>query len=161
MMLYRVETTSPIGVLTLFGGDAGLRMIRLPLPLRAPTPLAGPGAHPVLDDAIKQLHEYFTGARDTFDLPLDPVGSPFQRQVWQALNRIPYGQKATYAEVAVEVGRPGAARAVGGANGRNPLPVVVPCHRVVGSSGALTGYGGPHSEGIAMKRWLLDHEQLR
>jgi methylated-DNA-[protein]-cysteine S-methyltransferase len=158
-MLHRTTMTTPIGELTLIASDRGLREIRLPLPERRPVAEAGGGGdHPTLDAARAQLDEYFRGERRDFDLPLDADGTPFQREVWDALCEIPYGVTESYGEVAARVGRPGAARAVGGANGRNPLPIVVPCHRVIGASGALTGYGGPDEAGIAMKRWLLDLE---
>jgi methylated-DNA-[protein]-cysteine S-methyltransferase len=105
-------------------------------------------------EARQQLRSYFAGELREFDLPLDPRGTAFQRQVWDALRRIPYGATVSYAELAAAVGRPGAARAVGAANGRNPIAVVIPCHRVIGASGALTGYGG----GLGRKRLLLDLE---
>lgn len=101
-----------------------------------------------------QMAEYFDGRRRAFNLKLNPRGSAFQREVWHALARIPYGMTISYAELARSVGRPGAARAVGRANATNPIPVVVPCHRVIGASGALTGYGG----GMARKEFLLAHE---
>ncbi len=106
-------------------------------------------------EACGQLGEYFEGERRRFELPLRLQGSPFQRRVWQALLEIPYGATTTYGELALRLGKPGAARAVGLANGRNPFAIVVPCHRVVGARGALTGYGG----GLERKRWLLDHER--
>lgn len=111
----------------------------------------GPG---VLAEACAQLHEYFAGTRTAFALPLAPAGTPFQQRVWDALARLPYGETASYAAVARALGDPGAVRAVGAANGRNPLAVVVPCHRVVGADGSLTGYAG----GLDRKRWLLRHE---
>jgi methylated-DNA-[protein]-cysteine S-methyltransferase len=101
-----------------------------------------------------QLTEYFAGTRTAFDLPLAPRGTPFQLEVWMALRAIPYGEVISYGELARRVGDPKASRAVGAANGRNPLSIVVPCHRVIGSGGALTGFGG----GIENKRWLLTHE---
>jgi methylated-DNA-[protein]-cysteine S-methyltransferase len=110
------------------------------------------------DDAIAearaQLLAYFRGDRVTFDLRLAPRGTEFQQLVWRALQRIPYGQTRSYAEVAQEIGRAAAVRAVGAANGANPIPIVIPCHRVIGSNGSLTGFGG----GIDKKRWLLAHE---
>jgi methylated-DNA-[protein]-cysteine S-methyltransferase len=112
----------------------------------------------VLTQARRELEEYFRGERRSFDVPLDQVGSTFQKTVWDALMAIPYGATASYGEVADLIGKPGAARAVGGANGRNPIPIIVPCHRVIGASGALTGYGGPGEAGIEMKRWLIGHE---
>ena len=104
-----------------------------------------------------RLHgrEYFTGNRTTFDLPLDLEGTPFQQKVWRELGSIPFGTTISYGEQARRIGRPQAARAVGAANGRNPVPVVLPCHRVIGSGGALTGFGG----GLDTKRTLLRHEE--
>ncbi|GMU53212.1 MAG: methylated-DNA--protein-cysteine methyltransferase [Candidatus Xenobia bacterium] len=114
----------------------------------------GKSGEPVLHEARRQLEEYFAGSRRTFDLPLGASGTPFQMEVWSALIRIPFGQTASYAEVAQRIGRPRAVRAVGAANARNPLAIVVPCHRVIGSDGQLTGYAG----GLEIKRWLLAHE---
>lgn len=121
--------------------------------------------HPVIDspteddeafpDAVAQLDEWFGGRRRDFDLALVPRGSVFQREVWDVLRQIPFGRTMTYGEVATRVGRPGSARAIGAAVGRNPVGIVVPCHRVVGASGALTGYAG----GLDRKKWLLDHER--
>jgi methylated-DNA-[protein]-cysteine S-methyltransferase len=102
-------------------------------------------------EAEAQLHAYFAGELELFDLPLAPVGTAFQRSVWDALAEIPYGSTTTYSELAARIGRPSACRAVGAANGRNPLPVIVPCHRVIGATGTLTGYGG----GLGRKRKLL------
>ena len=101
-----------------------------------------------------QLQEYFSGTRQTFDLPLDVSGTAFQQEAWVALQQIPYGTTLTYQQQATAMGRPAAVRAVGTANGRNPLSIVVPCHRVIGANGSLTGYGG----GLHRKRWLLSHE---
>lgn len=157
-MLHETTMHTPIGELLLVASDRGLREIRLPLGTRRPNRAAASADTPVLAETRRQLAEYFRGERRDFELPLDIDGSTFQREVWDALVRIPYGETESYGQLAVRVGRPGAARAVGGANGRNPLPIVVPCHRVVGASGALTGYGGRSQEGIAIKRWLIDHE---
>jgi methylated-DNA-[protein]-cysteine S-methyltransferase len=107
--------------------------------------------------AVAQLEEYFAGERTEFEMPLAPAGTAFQLAAWAALRAIPYGETRSYAAQARAIGRPAAVRAVGAANGRNPLAIVVPCHRVVGGNGSLTGYGG----GIDTKRWLLDHEQRR
>jgi len=104
-----------------------------------------------VSDVAKQLHEYFRGERHSFDLELAPRGTDFQRLCWSALQRIPYGETRSYSDIAREIGRPAAVRAVGAANGANPIPIVIPCHRVVGSNGSLTGFGG----GIETKRWLL------
>ena len=157
-MQHQTTMQTPIGELVLVASDRGLREIRLPLGPRSTPDRDHGGDHPILKETRRQLEEYFRGERRDFDLPLELDGSPFQREVWNALGRIPYGGTESYGRLAERVGRPGAARAVGGANGRNPVPIVVPCHRVIGASGALTGYGGPSEEGIAMKRWLIDHE---
>jgi len=109
----------------------------------------------VLAEAARQLRAYFAKERRDFDLPLRPAGTELQRATWRALATIPYGQTISYAELARRIDRPRAVRAVGAANGRNPLPIVLPCHRVIGSDGTLTGYGG----GLPLKRWLLDLEQ--
>lgn len=111
----------------------------------------------VADKATEQLRAYLAGALEAFDLPLDPVGTTFQRQVWFALAEIPYGATESYLWLAERVGRPTATRAVGATNGRNPIPIVLPCHRVIGSNGSLTGYGG----GLPLKRALLDLEHRR
>ena len=110
--------------------------------------------HPLLDPLATQLDEYFAGARRDFDLPLAPEGTDFQRTVWHALARIPYGDTTSYAQLADTIGHPSAVRAVGAANGRNPIPIVQPCHRVIGADGALTGFGG----GLPTKRFLLELE---
>lgn len=110
--------------------------------------------HDSVNDAITQLDEYFTGSRRDFDLPLDLRGTEFQVAAWRALADIPYGHTASYGQQAASIGRPKAVRAIGGANGRNPVAIVLPCHRIVGADGSLTGFGG----GIAVKKWLLDHE---
>ena len=111
-------------------------------------------ATPFLKSAARQLREYFSGQRQQFDLPLAPGGTAFQRQVWTALTRIPYGEVASYGDIARDIGKPSAARAVGAANGRNPLPIIVPCHRIIGSNGKLTGFAG----GLQAKRALLTLE---
>ncbi len=109
------------------------------------------GSHPLLTQLTAEIGEYFAGTRQTFRVPLHPVGTPFQLQVWQALQTIPYGQTRSYAEEARMIGRPKAVRAVASANGRNRLPILIPCHRVIGSDGTLTGYSG----GISRKTELL------
>jgi methylated-DNA-[protein]-cysteine S-methyltransferase len=111
--------------------------------------------HPALRSARAQLEEYFAGIRRRFDLPLAAQGTPFQKKVWAALARIPYGTTMTYQELARAIGFPNASRAVGAANARNPISIIVPCHRVIGSDGSLTGYAG----GPERKRWLLEFEQ--
>ncbi len=117
-------------------------------------PLADGSSHPVLLEAEKQLTEYFAGRRKTFSLKLDGPGTGFQKEVWQALATIPFGETRSYAEIAAQIGRPKAVRAVGAANGKNPLAIVVPCHRVIGSNGKLTGFAG----GLESKAWLLRFE---
>ncbi len=120
---------------------------------RDATPGGEPG-DPVLAEAARQLAEYFAGTRRDFDLPLHGGGTPFQGRVWRALRAIPFGETRTYADIARVLGQPAATRAVGAANGRNPIGIIVPCHRVIGSDGTLTGYAG----GLPIKRWLLAHE---
>ena len=109
----------------------------------------------LLDEAVTQLRDYFAGVRTDFDLPLEPAGTPFQLVVWQALREIPYAETINYGQLATRVGNRNASRAVGMANGRNPISIVVPCHRVIGANGSLTGYGG----GLDRKRTLLDLER--
>ncbi len=113
------------------------------------------GTNDVLDTTARQLGEYFAGMRRTFDLPVELRGTEFQQAVWQALSDIPFSETSTYGKQAVAIGRPRAIRAVGSANGRNPLSIVLPCHRIVGADGSLTGFAG----GLETKRWLLDHER--
>jgi methylated-DNA-[protein]-cysteine S-methyltransferase len=147
---------SPIGVLLLVADEGGLTYIGLPKRGGAqPVPENAQHAPPKLRAARHQFDEYFAGTRHTFDLPLHPHGTPFQLEVWGALLTIPYGETTSYARIARQIGRPNAVRAVGAANGANPLSIVVPCHRVIGSDGDLTGYGG----GLPAKRWLLAHER--
>ena len=112
------------------------------------------GSDAVLDDARRELDAYFAGRLTTFSVPLAPNGTEFQRRVWSALRAIPFGTTISYATLARRVSNAAAVRAVGAANGRNPIPIIVPCHRVIGSDGSLTGFGG----GIPRKKWLLEHE---
>ena len=121
---------------------------------RADTPLKAPDT-PLLQECVRQLRAYFDGSLTGFDLPLNPQGTPFRRKVWAALQEIPYGETRSYGQLAKALGCPGAARAVGGANHHNPISIIIPCHRVIGADGSLTGYGG----GLAMKDWLLRHER--
>jgi methylated-DNA-[protein]-cysteine S-methyltransferase len=153
-----VSMTSPIGRLDVVAVDDAIVSIRFggddaPPPDDAET--VPPGGHRVLDRAVQQLEEYFAGTRTTFDLPLEPQGTAFQHQVWSVLRRIPYGETISYGQQAVMLGDKNKSRAVGAANGKNPIPIVVPCHRVVGSNGHLTGFAG----GLDTKAWLLDHER--
>jgi methylated-DNA-[protein]-cysteine S-methyltransferase len=139
---------SPLGPLRLVAD--GEALIGVWLPGQADVAIAD-GEAPVLTAAMAQLAEYFSGRRQAFELPLAPRGTAFQQTVWQALRAIPYGATSSYGQIAAAIGRPSASRAVGAANGQNPLAIVVPCHRVIGAGGALTGYAG----GIEAKRWLL------
>ena len=138
---------TPVGPVTVVA-DGDL-LVGLFMEARPPT-----GTAAVLDAAAEQLAAYFNGDLIDFDLPVAPSGTPFQQRVWDELRTIPFGETVTYRDLAVRIGRPSACRAVGAANGRNPISIIVPCHRVVGSDGSLTGYGG----GIERKRWLLAHE---
>lgn len=146
-----MQIDTPFGPMTLAEEGGNLTRLYLkaaqapPLPTR-PTPL--------LQRAAQELQEYFAGQRCQFDLPLAPPGTPFQQKVWRALRQIPYGQTASYKQIAQAVGCPAACRAVGGANHKNPLPVFIPCHRVIGAGGRLVGYGG----GLFLKQALLNLE---
>ena len=151
---------TPIGVLTLVASERGLRAVIFESEKserRFEGALTDDPRHPVLVDTVDQLEAYFAGDLKEFDLPLDLVGTEFQLLAWRALATIPYGETVSYAEQARRIGRPSAVRAVGAANGRNPVPVVLPCHRVIGSNGSLTGFGG----GVDTKARLLDLEQGR
>ena len=157
MTLAHKDIASPVGTLRLVASDKGLVAILWPneRPGRVPlAPTAEDAAHPVLTRAAAQVADYFAGKLRVFDVPLDFRGTDFQRSVWQALLTIPYGETRSYGEIARQIGRPAASRAVGAANGRNPVSIIAPCHRVIGSGGALTGFAG----GLAAKRMLLDLE---
>lgn len=146
---------SPIGRLTLVAADGALSGVYMEDQLRMPAPATfGQRVSTGFEEATEQLGEYFAGQRARFTLRTQLAGSPFQRRVWQALTTIPYGQTWTYTQLADTIGRPDRLRAAAAANGRNPLAVVVPCHRVVGADGSLTGFSG----GLARKRFLLDLE---
>lgn len=164
-----ISTTmaTPVGELTLVAGVRGLRAVMWPNERPDRVPLAdgilerrdaaaddGP-AVAILERAVRQLREYFDGERREFDLPLDPVGTEFQQRVWQVLRTIPYGRTISYGEQADRLGDRNKSRAVGAANGRNPISIIVPCHRVIGSTGKLTGFAA----GVDAKAWLLQHEQ--
>ena len=143
---------SPVGRLLLAGDARGLKLVSFPGERGAVHPSAGwRRDEGVFSDAIAQLEEYFAGERREFSLPLQPVGTPFQQTVWSALRTIPYGVTVSYGELARRIGRPSTSRAVGAANGANPLPIIVPCHRVIGADRSLTGFGG----GLETKRFLL------
>lgn len=145
---------SPVGRLTLIGSDKGLAAILWekdnPSRVRAQAEIED-NLHPVLVEAERQLKEYFDGKRSSFSLELDPIGTKFQKEVWNALAGIPYGETRSYGQLAHQLGNPKAVRAVGAANGRNPISIILPCHRVVGATGALTGFAG----GLEAKAMLL------
>ena len=147
-----ITLPSPLGPLRLYARGDELAAVHLPTDAALPDEPSR--ASDVLALAADQLREYFAGHRRAFDLPLGPTGTGFQQRVWTALCAIPFGQTRSYGQVAAAIGRPAASRAVGAANGRNPIAIIVPCHRVIGASGHLTGYAG----GMEAKRWLLAHE---
>lgn len=153
------QLDSPIGRLRLVATDQGLSHLLFDQLAGDDTDSDGDPAeadnHPVLAAAIAQLEEYFAGQRQEFDIPLDLTGTEFQRAAWSALASVPFGETRSYRQQAEAIGRPRAVRAIGAANGRNPVPIVLPCHRIVGSDGSLTGYGG----GLPIKEFLLNHEQ--
>jgi len=148
---------SPVGELTLVASGEGLAAVLWenddPKRVRL-EPRVESGDHPLLDKAGQQLDEYFAGQREAFELPLDFKGTDFQKRVWAALLTIPFGETRSYADIASQIGKPSAYRAVGAANGRNPISIVAPCHRVVGANGALTGFAG----GLKAKQYLLGLE---
>lgn len=149
---------SPVGLLTLVASNKGLVAIlwETERPNRVRLDELTPvDRHPVLDETARQLAQYFAGARQSFDLPLDFVGTEFQQKVWRALLTIPFGETRSYSQIATQIGHPKAVRAVGAANGRNPLSIVAPCHRVIGASGELTGFAG----GLRAKQVLLAVER--
>jgi methylated-DNA-[protein]-cysteine S-methyltransferase len=157
MTYYYKTTKSPVGHLKLIATDKGLAAILWesddPKRVRL-TPLAENKTHPVLLATELQLKEYFEGKRASFSVNLDPVGTPFQAKVWRALSEIPFGETRSYGEIAKRIGHASAVRAVGAANGRNPISIIVPCHRVIGASGKLTGFAG----GLETKEQLLTLE---
>jgi methylated-DNA-[protein]-cysteine S-methyltransferase len=143
---------SPAGIaLTVEASHAGIRRVSFGELASLSDSTAGDA---FIDTAAMQLQEYFAGSRQMFDLALDIGGTGFQRRVWEEVGRIPFGETRTYLQIACAIGAPGAVRAVGAANGANPVPILIPCHRVVASGGGLGGYGG----GLDLKKWLLDHE---
>ncbi|RPH95193.1 methylated-DNA--[protein]-cysteine S-methyltransferase [candidate division KSB1 bacterium] len=154
MKTYWTEVPSPVGKIRIFADEDALTYVDISG--ECPRPKGNPARNDVLRKAEKQFAEYFAGKREEFDLPLSFEGTEFQKKVWKALQRIPFGQTRTYGQIAKSLKSPAASRAVGTACGRNPLSIVIPCHRVVGSNGSLTGFGG----GLAMKEWLLKHEGL-
>ena len=154
--MYTTDYSSPIGKLTLAADDQGLRHIVFPGGSRSfSAPSHWQHVHTEFTETITQLQEYFAGTRTTFTIPLSPQGTDFQQSVWQTLRQIEYGQTATYGDIAKKIDKPKASRAVGAANGANPIPIIIPCHRIIGASGKLTGF----TAGLATKQWLLAHER--
>jgi methylated-DNA-[protein]-cysteine S-methyltransferase len=157
--LVRTTMPAPMGELTLVASPRGLRAVlwdgELPADSDIVVASGGGRAASILAEAVCQLEEYFAGTRTEFDLPLDPVGTEFQQAAWGELRKIPFGQTISYGEQARRLGDANKSRAVGAANGRNPISIVVPCHRVIGANGALTGFAA----GLDVKQWLLQHEQ--
>jgi len=149
--VFKALYESPIGPLEVAGTEEGILSIEFSERSAFP---AGPPA-PCLKDCIRQLEDYFAGRRRVFTLRLDLRGTPFQKRVWDELLKVPFGRTVAYRDIAEALGNPRATRAIGGANHRNPVSIVVPCHRVIGADGGLTGYGG----GLRRKEWLLAHEQ--
>ena len=150
---------SPIGPLTIAGNENGLHSIAFGTECPAAAP-ALRGREPdwdVVEETVRQLRAYFSGKLVQFHLPLKPKGTPFQMQVWRELQNIPYGTVISYGELARRIGKPKASRAVGAANGANPIPIIIPCHRVIGSNGKITGYAG----GVPIKEALLELERVR
>ena len=150
------KLATPIGELLIAADSRALKEIYWARRGKAVSPDPGwePGTNRVLTRAARQLREYFSGERSRFELPVDPAGTEFQRRVWSALQKIPFGKTVSYGELARRIGKPTASRAVGAANGANPIPIVIPCHRVIGANGALTGFGG----GLDVKEQLLQLE---
>lgn len=158
MTTFHTHVESPIGPLLLIGEDAALLGIQMQAQRHARALPAGcRGDRAAFATTSAQLAEYFAGERSAFELSLRPQGTVFQRCVWSALQEVPAGATVSYGELAARIGRPTAARAVGLANGKNPIAIVIPCHRVIGAGGSLTGYAG----GLSRKRWLLSHEGAR
>jgi methylated-DNA-[protein]-cysteine S-methyltransferase len=155
MTHYRV-IDSPIGPLTLAGNGSALGHLRMVDQTYEPDRADWVRDDDAFPGAVEQLHGYFAGDLRSFEIELELVGTAFQRRVWAALQTIPYGETASYGQLAEAIGAPGAARAVGLANGHNPVSIIVPCHRVIGANGSLTGYGG----GLERKRALLDLEKI-
>lgn len=147
--MYEAFIDTPLGTACIKGDEKGIAEIRVSDDII--TDRAIPEA---LKPACEQLREYFEGSRQTFEIPLQPMGTPFQHSVWAALSKIPFGERVSYMDLAKKLGDPRAVRAVAGANAKNPIWILIPCHRVVGTDGSLTGYAG----GLHRKKWLLNHE---
>ncbi len=156
--MYRTTLKTPVGILQLFADDQTLHVITFPTSTTTlPTAEEAPPQHPLLSRVKLQLTEYFNHSRQSFDLPLAPAGTNFQLKVWKLMQQIPFGRTNSYGELAASLGNANKARAVGGAANKNPLPIVIPCHRVMGASGKLTGFAG----GLSTKQFLLDLEQKK
>jgi methylated-DNA-[protein]-cysteine S-methyltransferase len=151
-MSFCSSTQSPLGPIALTSDGEYLTAVELGKSVSPSIP------HPIIEAAISQLAQYFAGTRTTFDLPLKAEGTDFQKSIWAALQEIPYGQTISYGELGSAIGKPGSARAVGGAVGANPLPIIIPCHRVLASDRKITGYSG--GEGIPTKEKLLARENI-
>jgi methylated-DNA-[protein]-cysteine S-methyltransferase len=147
--MYEAVVDTPLGIARIRGSEKGITEIRVS---------DDPSLKRTIPDELRtvctQLQEYFEGSRKIFEVPLHPEGTPFQQKVWEALLEIPYGKRISYMDLAKKLGDPGAVRAVAGANAKNPVWILIPCHRVVGTDGSLTGYAG----GLHRKKWLLNHE---
>ena len=155
---YLTRTRSPIGRLEITGDGQAITSLSIERGGHLPLEEHPERSTPVLDEAVRQLAEYFAGERKNFELPINAVGTDFQRAVWQRLAELEYGQFVSYGELGQEIGRPGSGRAIGGAVGANPIPIIIGCHRVLASNGKVTGYSG--GEGIPTKMWLLSHEGI-
>ncbi|WP_445012710.1 methylated-DNA--[protein]-cysteine S-methyltransferase [Aquimarina penaris] len=150
-MIQKAYLETPLGIATISGDENGITSVSV---TQESTNEPSKEIHPYLQETITQLKEYFDGQRTVFDLKLNPSGTEFQKKVWEELLKIPFGKTATYLDMAKRLGDPKCIRAAASANGKNPLWIIVPCHRVIGSDGSLTGYAG----GLWRKKWLLDHE---
>ena len=156
--MYYTSLKTPVGTLQLVADDHSLYRIVFPTCTNnAPVAKPAPKGHPLLNSTTSQLIEYFNGNRQNFNLPLSPQGTTFQLAAWGLIQQIPYGETRTYGEIATQLGNPNKARAVGGAANKNPLPLIIPCHRVMGTGGKLTGFAG----GLETKQFLLTLEQKR
>lgn len=154
-----IRVDSPIGRLELTSDGTSILSLSIERDGRLPQDGLPDAPCPVLKKAARQLREYFAGTRVAFDLPVHlPAGTEFQRSVWHGLEDIPFGEHVSYGELGASIGRPGSGRAIGGAVGANPVPIIVGCHRVLATNGRITGYSG--GEGIPTKIWLLDHESI-
>ncbi len=152
------RTTSPIGRIELLGNDDAVTSLSIEHAGHLPHESMPEHSNPVLEKAVAQLGEYFAGTRQNFDVPVEVQGTAFQKEIWQQLSELDFGEVVSYGDLGQATGRAAAGRAVGGAVGANPIPIIVPCHRVLASNGRITGYSG--GDGIPTKRWLLDHEGI-